>query len=103
MQTKLDGYKAEQANGKQLNADQLQAVSKYQDVKSQLDFAKELEKAFKETIEASQASLKKQLTKEAKERTAASLERSKLVVTFISILRELVRLNTLNLNFLNAL
>jgi len=86
---KLDSYKAEQSNGKQLNTDQLQAVSKYSELKSQLEFAKETDKTFKEIMENFLTALKKQETQAAVERMRASLERTKSILIFASILREL--------------
>ncbi|XP_054900996.1 caprin-1-like, partial [Poeciliopsis prolifica] len=44
--SKLDDYQARKNKGERLNQDQLEALSKYQEIINNLDFARELQKSF---------------------------------------------------------
>lgn len=77
---KLDAYRALQAEGKDLQPEQLAAVAKYEEVIQTLEFARDLCKQFN-SISADSAKLaKKQARKEALERQANDLSRIKEVL-----------------------
>lgn len=66
-----------QKNGKDLNSDQLEAISKYDAVIAHLDFAKELSKHLTTLAIDSAKNIKKQARKEALERAQQELARTK--------------------------
>ncbi|KAK9509686.1 hypothetical protein O3M35_006946 [Rhynocoris fuscipes] len=74
---RLDGYRDLQKNGKDLNSDQLEAISKYDAVVAHLDFAKELSKLLTNLAIDAAKNIKKQARKEALERAQQELARTK--------------------------
>ncbi|XP_054710062.1 caprin-1-like [Uloborus diversus] len=72
---KLDNYRADVANGKELNEDQKIAVSKYDEVVSLLDFTKELIKGLNSIVIESTRQQKKLAKKEQLERQQHEIQR----------------------------
>jgi len=90
LQSKLDQYKAEQSQGKDLNADQLSAVSKYTEVTQQLDLARDLVKQFTEISTEVKRQIKREQRKENAERLVMTAEKIRQLLFFQSILSEVV-------------
>merc|ERR1719412_889021 len=65
---KLDAYREETRNGKELNQDQTAAVAKYDEVMTNLKFAKDLQTQFRNFLADEERTKKKQAKKEATER-----------------------------------
>ncbi|XP_034245913.1 caprin homolog isoform X2 [Thrips palmi] len=86
---KLDGYRALQREGKELQPEQLAAVAKYEEVIQTLEFARDLCKQFN-SISADAAKLaKKQARKDALERQAHDLSRIKDVLLIQNALNQI--------------
>lgn len=62
-QTKLEGYRAIQASGKELSADQKSAVAKYDAVMATLEFARDLVKQMQQFTKDAEKEQKKQARK----------------------------------------
>jgi hypothetical protein len=86
---KLDGYKQEQEQGKDLNGDQLAAVAKFGEVSMQLDIARDNTKSLMHIQTEITRNVKKQQKKEREERIAAELERNKVMLIMMACLKEL--------------
>ena len=63
LQTKLESYRAIQATGKELSADQKNAVAKYDAVMATLEFARDLSKQMVQFTKDAEKELKKQARK----------------------------------------
>uniref|UniRef100_A0A069DV10 Caprin-1 dimerization domain-containing protein n=1 Tax=Panstrongylus megistus TaxID=65343 RepID=A0A069DV10_9HEMI len=83
---RLDGYRDLQKNGKDLNSDQLEAISKYDAVVAHLEFSKELSKLLTNLAIDSAKNCKKQARKEALERTQQELARTKDILIIQDVL-----------------
>jgi len=86
---KLDSYKQEQEQGKELNGDQLTAVAKYNEVAQQLDLAREMMKQLAQIQTETYRSLKKQQKKDQAERALVECEKYKQMLTLQSCLRQM--------------
>ncbi len=65
----MDGYRADHASGKELNADQKAAIAKYDEVLQTLEFSRELSSQFKGLAAEEDKTRKKLARKEAQERS----------------------------------
>lgn len=83
---KLDGYRDLQKNGKDLNSDQLEAISKYDAVIQHLDFARELSKHLTSLALEAVKNTKKQARKEAQEKAQQDLARTKEMLMIQEVL-----------------
>jgi len=72
---KLDAYREETRNGKELNQDQTAAVAKYDEVMTNLEFAKDLQTQFRNFLADEERTKKKQAKKEATERAKTETSR----------------------------
>lgn len=86
LQSRLEQYREEQKKGKELNGDQLAAVSKYDEVIQTLEFAKDLSKQFNILAVDTGKQLKKQQRKEQAERLQQEQNRIKeILIVQVSI------------------
>jgi hypothetical protein len=86
-QRKIESYREEQKNGKDLNSDQLAAVAKYEEVQQTLEFARDLCKQFNGIAVDAAKQLKKQARKEALEKNQQDLAKVKeILVVQVSLL-----------------
>ncbi|XP_021916689.1 caprin homolog isoform X2 [Zootermopsis nevadensis] len=76
---KIESYREEQKNGKDLNSDQLAAVAKYEEVQQTLEFARDLCKQFNGIAVDAAKQHKKQARKEALENFFAKVKEILLV------------------------
>lgn len=83
---KLESYKEEQKNGKDLNSDQFSAVAKYDEVIQTLEFARELCKQFNGIAADTAKALKKQQRKEQLERSQQEINRIKEILIIQEVL-----------------
>lgn len=83
---KLDGYRDLQKNGKDLNSDQLEAISKYDAVIQHLEFARELSKHLTSLALEAVKNIKKQARKEAQEKAQQDLVRTKEMLLIQDVL-----------------
>ncbi|XP_055934228.1 caprin-1-like [Argiope bruennichi] len=83
---KLDNYRNDVKNGKELNEDQKLAVSKYDSVICVLEFAGDLYKSMNTTIQECSRQLKKQAKKEQLERQQHEIQRLQEAFIFCHIL-----------------
>ncbi|XP_046393979.1 caprin-1-like isoform X4 [Ischnura elegans] len=83
---KLESYKEEQKNGKDLNSDQYTAVAKYDEVIQTLEFARELNKNFSGIAADAAKALKKQQRKEQLERAQQEINRVKEILVIQEVL-----------------
>ncbi|CAH1400611.1 unnamed protein product [Nezara viridula] len=83
---KLDGYRDLQKSGKDLNTDQLEAISKYDAVIQQLEFAKELSKHLTSLALDAVKNIKKQARKDAQEKAQQDLARTKEMLMLQEVL-----------------
>merc|ERR1711974_210799 len=72
---KLDGYREDDRNGKELNDDQKAAIAKYDEVMQNLEFARDLQNQFRNFVTEEDRVNKKKAKKEATERTKAETAR----------------------------
>lgn len=79
-QRKIESYREEQKNGKDLNSDQLAAVAKYEEVQQTLEFARDLCKQFNGIAVDATKQLKKQARKEALEKNQQDLAKVKEIL-----------------------
>uniref|UniRef100_A0A8C9S0U5 Cell cycle associated protein 1 n=1 Tax=Scleropages formosus TaxID=113540 RepID=A0A8C9S0U5_SCLFO len=78
--SKLDDYQARKNKGEHLNQDQLEALSKYQEVVNNLEFARELQKSFLALGQDIQKAVKKAARREQLQREEAEQRRLKAVL-----------------------
>ncbi|XP_028285700.1 caprin-1b isoform X2 [Parambassis ranga] len=78
--SKLDDYKVRKNKGEGLNQDQLEALSKYQEVMNNLEFARELQKTFIGLGQDIQKAVKKSSRREQLQREEAEQKRLKTVL-----------------------
>ncbi|XP_039592224.1 caprin-1-like isoform X2 [Polypterus senegalus] len=86
---KLDDYQAKKNKGERLNQDQLEAVSKFQEVVNNLDFARDLQKGFLALSQDIQKAVKKAVRREQLQREEAEQRRLKSVLEVQFILEKL--------------
>uniref|UniRef100_A0A8C7V8W3 Cell cycle associated protein 1b n=1 Tax=Oncorhynchus mykiss TaxID=8022 RepID=A0A8C7V8W3_ONCMY len=77
---KLDDYQAKKNKGERLNQDQLDALTKYQEVTNNLEFARELQKSFLALGQDIQKAVKKAVRREQLQREEAEQKRLKTVL-----------------------
>ncbi|XP_053139955.1 caprin-1 isoform X3 [Hemicordylus capensis] len=87
--SKLDDYQDRMNKGERLNQDQLDAVSKYQEVSNNLEFAKELQRSFMALSQDIQKTIKKTARREQLMREEAEQKRLKTVLELQYILDKL--------------
>ncbi|XP_027314133.1 caprin-1 isoform X3 [Anas acuta] len=87
--SKLDDYQERMNKGERLNQDQLDAVSKYQEVTNNLEFAKELQRSFMALSQDIQKTIKKTARREQLMREEAEQKRLKTVLELQFILDKL--------------
>lgn len=78
--SKLDDYQVRKDKGERLNQDQLEALSKYQEVLNNLEFARELHKTFIQLGQDIQKAVKKTARREQLQREEAEQRRLKTVL-----------------------
>lgn len=78
--SKLDDYQARNTGGERLNQDQLEALSKYQEVLHNLEFARELHKSFLALGQEIQKTVKKAARREQLQREELEQKRLKKVL-----------------------
>lgn len=78
--SKLDDYQVRKNSGERLNQDQLEALSKYQEVLNNLEFARELHKTFIQLAQDIQKAVKKTARREQLQREEAEQRRLKTVL-----------------------
>ncbi|XP_040836009.1 caprin-1 isoform X3 [Ochotona curzoniae] len=86
---KLDDYQERMIKGERLNQDQLDAVSKYQEVTNNLEFAKELQRSFMALSQDIQKTIKKTARREQLMREEAEQKRLKTVLELQYVLDKL--------------
>jgi hypothetical protein len=79
-QRKIESYREEQKNGKDLNSDQLAAVAKYEEVLQTLEFARDLCKQFNGIAVDAVKQHKKQARKEALEKAQQEVAKIKEIL-----------------------
>ncbi|XP_064847656.1 caprin-1-like isoform X4 [Oncorhynchus masou masou] len=77
---KLDDYQAKKNKGERLNQDQLDALTKFQEVTNNLDFARELQKSFLSLGQEIQKAVKKSARREQLQREEMEQRRLKTVL-----------------------
>ncbi|XP_056137697.1 caprin-1b isoform X2 [Lampris incognitus] len=77
---KLDDYQSRKNKGERLNQDQLEALSKYQEVINNLEFARELQKSFLVLGQDIQKAVKKTARREQLQREEAEQRRLKTIL-----------------------
>uniref|UniRef100_W5M4T0 Cell cycle associated protein 1b n=1 Tax=Lepisosteus oculatus TaxID=7918 RepID=W5M4T0_LEPOC len=87
--SKLDDYQAKLNKGERLNQDQLEAVSKFQEVVNNLDFARELQKSFLALGQDIQKAVKKAARREQLQREEAEQKRLKTALELQFLLDKL--------------
>ncbi|XP_017261290.1 caprin-1b isoform X3 [Kryptolebias marmoratus] len=87
--SKLDDYKVRKNKGEGLNQDQLEALSKYQEVMNNLEFARELQKTFISLGQDIQKVVKKSARREQLQREEAEQKKLKTVLELQFILDRL--------------
>ncbi|XP_052008750.1 caprin-1b isoform X1 [Xyrauchen texanus] len=78
--SKLDDYQARNSKGERLNQDQLEALTKYQEVTNNLEFARELQKSFLALGQEIQKTVKKAVRREQLQREEVEQKRLKRVL-----------------------
>nr|XP_023697884.1 caprin-1 [Paramormyrops kingsleyae] len=86
---KLDDYQAKKNKGERLNHDQLEALSKFQEVANNLEFARELQKSFLTLGQDIQKAVKKAARREQLQREEAEQKRLKALLELQFILDKL--------------
>ncbi|CAG7704213.1 unnamed protein product [Allacma fusca] len=99
---KLDSYKQEQEQGKELNADQLAAVAKYNEVVQQLDFSRDLVKQLGQIGEETNRMYKKQQKKEQTERAVVETDRYRQLLLFQRVLDQILNNQRIRQDFVNG-
>ncbi|XP_030622701.1 caprin-1b [Chanos chanos] len=87
--SKLDDYQARNNKGERLNQDQLEALSKYQEVINNLEFARELQKTFLALGQDIQKAVRKAVRREQLQRDEAEQKRLKKVLEVQFLLDQL--------------
>ncbi|XP_049899110.1 caprin-1a isoform X2 [Epinephelus moara] len=87
--SKLDDCQARKSKGEQLNQDQLDALTKYQEITNNLEFARELQKSFMALGQEIQKSVKKTARREQLQREEMEQRRLKTVLEFQFLLDQL--------------
>lgn len=87
--SKLDDYQSKKNKGEKLNPDQLEALSKYQEVLNNLEFARELQKNFITLGQEVQKAVKKTARREQLLREEAEQRRLKTVLEMQFVLDQL--------------
>uniref|UniRef100_A0A6Q2YHD8 Cell cycle associated protein 1b n=1 Tax=Esox lucius TaxID=8010 RepID=A0A6Q2YHD8_ESOLU len=82
---KLDDYQARKNKGERLNQDQLDALTKYQEVANNLEFARELQKSFLTLGQDIQKAVKKAARREQLKREEAEQKRLKTVLELTAL------------------
>ncbi|XP_064819324.1 caprin-1-like, partial [Oncorhynchus masou masou] len=77
---KLDDYQSKKNKGERLNQDQLDALTKYQEVTNNLEFARELQKSFLSLGQDIQKAVKKAARREQLQREESEQKRLKTVL-----------------------
>lgn len=87
--SKLDDYQAKKNKGENLNQDQLDALSKYQEITNNLEFARELQKSFHALSQEVQKAVKKSARREQLQREEMEQRRLKTVLELQFLLDQL--------------
>ncbi|KAF7212050.1 caprin-1a isoform X4 [Nothobranchius furzeri] len=87
--SKLDDYQEKKNKGERLNQDQLEALSKYQEIINNLDFARELQKSFLALGQEVQKAVKKSARREQLQREELEQRRLKTVLELQFLLDQL--------------
>ncbi|XP_028299048.1 caprin-1a [Gouania willdenowi] len=87
--SKLDDYQAKKDKGERLNQDQLDALTKYQEVGNNLEFARELQKSFVALGQEVQKAVKKSARREQLQREEIEQQRLKTVLELQYLLDQL--------------
>ncbi|KAM7015063.1 caprin-1a isoform 2-T2 [Tautogolabrus adspersus] len=87
--SKLDDYQAKKNNGESLNQDQLEALTKYQEITYNLEFARELQKSFLALGQEVQKAVKKTARREQLQREEMEQRRLKTVLELQFLLDQL--------------
>lgn len=87
--SKLDDYQAKKNKGEKLNQDQLDALSKYQEVLNNLEFARDLQKNFIMLSQDVQKAVKKTVRREQLQREETEQQRLKTVLEMQFVLDQL--------------
>ncbi|XP_023187963.1 caprin-1-like isoform X7 [Xiphophorus maculatus] len=87
--SKLDDYQARKNKGERLNQDQLEALSKYQEIINNLEFARELQKSFLALGQEVQKAVKKSARREQLQREEMEQRRLKTVLELQYLLDQL--------------
>ncbi|KAM4743646.1 caprin-1a isoform 4-T4 [Anableps anableps] len=87
--SKLDDYQSRKNKGERLNQDQLEALSKYQEIINNLDFARELQKSFLALGQEVQKAVKKSARREQLQREEMEQRRLKTVLELQYLLDQL--------------
>ncbi|XP_017159607.1 caprin-1a isoform X3 [Poecilia reticulata] len=87
--SKLDDYQARKNKEERLNQDQLEALSKYQEIINNLDFARELQKSFLALGQEVQKAVKKSARREQLQREEMEQRRLKTVLELQYLLDQL--------------
>ncbi|XP_027137528.1 caprin-1a isoform X3 [Larimichthys crocea] len=87
--SKLDDYQAKKDKGERLNQDQLDALSKYQEIINNLEFARDLQKSFLALGQEVQKAVKKSARREQLQREEMEQRRLKTVLELQFLLDQL--------------
>ncbi|XP_077375160.1 caprin-1-like isoform X2 [Festucalex cinctus] len=87
--SKLDDYQARKSKGESLNQDQLEALSKYQEILTNIEFARELQKSFLTLGQEIQKTLKKTARRQQLQREEMEQRRLKTVLELQFLLDQL--------------
>ncbi|XP_022047943.2 caprin-1a isoform X2 [Acanthochromis polyacanthus] len=87
--SKLDDYQEKKNKGERLNQDQLEALSKYQEINNNLEFARELQKSFLALGQEIQKAVKKTARREQLQREETEQRRLKTVLELQYLLDQL--------------
>ncbi|XP_026233976.1 caprin-1a isoform X3 [Anabas testudineus] len=87
--SKLDDYQAKKNKGERLNQDQLEALSKYQEILNNIEFARELQKSFLALGQEVQKAVKKSARREQLQREEMDQRRLKTVLELQFLLDQL--------------
>ncbi|XP_068198664.1 caprin-1a isoform X2 [Antennarius striatus] len=87
--SKLDDYQEKKNKGERLNQDQLEALSKYQEIINNLEFARELQKSFLALGQEVQKAVKKSARREQLQREEVEQRRLKTVLELQFLLDQL--------------
>ncbi|KAG8192498.1 hypothetical protein JTE90_018022 [Oedothorax gibbosus] len=86
---KLDSYRLDSQNGKELNEDQKKAVEKYDQVVELLDFAKDLQKQFSSVVQETSKEKKKAAKRDQLEQKQQELQRIKEIMVYQDLLNSM--------------